>query len=302
MLDWHLGMVETESGEPRPLGPADACTLARSWLVPLAAERAAPLVVAAGFALDAVDGPLARATAPTRAGRDLEGAVDAAFTVAALRGAVRSGGLGAGGGHARSGEAGHRLRGHLRRLLRRSRPPDRAAARAARGSSPVRAAGLLAAGLGYRRAANALVVAGVLAGVGAAASGAGLDHAVAGDPADRQRHHEVQAAAAGAALGGVLGGVAGGLDRALAAALAPRLPVAEDRLDDAHAPTLSEQAADLPRGAQHQERAQAAVEQAAAAQPRALLATLPARSLRFCFLVLVSVTPPGSRRGRLGWP
>ena len=35
MLDWHLGMVETEEGVPRPLGAADACTLARAWLVPV---------------------------------------------------------------------------------------------------------------------------------------------------------------------------------------------------------------------------------------------------------------------------
>ena len=33
MLDWHLGMIETEDGEPRPLGPADALTLGRAWLV-----------------------------------------------------------------------------------------------------------------------------------------------------------------------------------------------------------------------------------------------------------------------------
>ena len=171
MLDWHLGMVETESGEPRPLGPADACTLARSWMVPLAADRAAPLVVAAGFALDAVDGPLSRATAPTRAGRDLEGAVDAAFTVAALRGAVRSGGLGRVAAMLEAGRLATGFAVTCAAYFGRSRPPDRAASRAARGSSPVRAAGLFAAGLGYRRTANALVVSGALAGVAAAASG-----------------------------------------------------------------------------------------------------------------------------------
>src|SRR5919202_467980 len=34
MLDWHLGMVETPDGRPCGLGPADAVTLLRAWLVP----------------------------------------------------------------------------------------------------------------------------------------------------------------------------------------------------------------------------------------------------------------------------
>src|SRR5436190_202728 len=29
MVDWHLGMVETDDGTPRVLGPADALTLGR---------------------------------------------------------------------------------------------------------------------------------------------------------------------------------------------------------------------------------------------------------------------------------
>ncbi len=172
MLDWHLGMVETESGEPRPLGPADACTLARSWLVPMAAERAAPVVVAAGFVLDAADGPLARAAVPTRAGRDLEGAVDAAFTAAALRGAVRTGGLARAAATLEAARLASGFAVTCAAYFGHSRPPDRAAARAARRSTPIRAAGLLAAGLGHRRAANALVAAGAVAGVVAAAGGA----------------------------------------------------------------------------------------------------------------------------------
>ncbi len=202
MLDWHLGMVETESGEPRPLGPADACTLARSWLVPLAADRAAPLVVAAGFTLDAVDGPLARASAPTRAGRDLEGSVDAAFTVAALarRGTPRR--ARARGGHARSGEAGHRLRRDLRRLLRpvadrptaRPREPPADPRRCGRRgcSPPASATGGRRTRLSWpaRWRAQPLLLA-----------AAGLGHAVAGDSAEREGHHEVQAAAVGAAFG-----------------------------------------------------------------------------------------------------
>ena len=38
MLDWHLGMFETEDGRPRQLGAADALTLARAWLGPVVAD------------------------------------------------------------------------------------------------------------------------------------------------------------------------------------------------------------------------------------------------------------------------
>ena len=71
LLDWHLGMVQTPDGVPRPLGAADAATLVRVWLAPLAAERAAPAVLIAGFATDVADGLLARRAAPTRFGRDV---------------------------------------------------------------------------------------------------------------------------------------------------------------------------------------------------------------------------------------
>jgi len=94
MVDWHLGMVETEAGEPRLLGPADALTLARAWLVPLALDAPTPLVCLLAAGTDALDGPLARRSAPTRAGRDLEGVVDVAFALAALEGTRRRGWLG----------------------------------------------------------------------------------------------------------------------------------------------------------------------------------------------------------------
>ena len=165
MLDWHLGMVETEAGAPRPLGPADACTLARCWLVPLACDHAGPLVLAAGFASEGLDGALARATAPTRAGRDLEGAVDAAFAAAALRGAVRHGNLSR---RAAALEATRLAAGFgvaCAAYFGRARAPNRTLARAARASTPVRAAGLLAAGLGRPRTADILVSAGALAGI-----------------------------------------------------------------------------------------------------------------------------------------
>ena len=93
MLDWHIGMIETEDGRARNLGPADACTLARVWLVPAAADTPAPWMCALAFVTDGLDGRLARASEPTRIGRDLEGLADWAFAAAALRGAMRRGWL-----------------------------------------------------------------------------------------------------------------------------------------------------------------------------------------------------------------
>jgi phosphatidylglycerophosphate synthase len=169
MLDWHLGMVETEEGEPRALGAADACTLARAWLVPLAAERPGPLVCCLGFGSDGLDGALARRGRPTRAGRDLEGLADLAFAAAALRGAVRCGGL---GHRAAAAEAARMLCGFAltwASYLGAARPPDPGLKRAARTTTPLRMAGIFAAGLGRRRAADALVTTGALAGVAASA-------------------------------------------------------------------------------------------------------------------------------------
>ena len=167
MLDWHLGMVETEDGEPRALGSADACTLARAWLVPLAAERPGPLVCAAGFGYDGLDGVLARRGHPTRAGRDLEGLADAAFAVAALRGAVRCGGLGR---RPAAFEGARVFCGFVltwASYLGKAQPPEPALRHAARATAPIRMAGVFAAGLGRRRAADALVTVGALAGLAA---------------------------------------------------------------------------------------------------------------------------------------
>ena len=88
MLDWHIGMVETEDGRPRNLGAADACTLVRVWLVPAAADAPAPWMCALAFATDGLDGRLARASEPTRIGRDLEGLADCGVR---RRGAARRG-------------------------------------------------------------------------------------------------------------------------------------------------------------------------------------------------------------------
>jgi phosphatidylglycerophosphate synthase len=160
MLDWHLGMVETPDGRPRRLSAAEALTLARAWLVPVAARAPTPAVTGAAALSDVLDGALARRGEPTRAGRDLEGLVDACFGAAALRGALRRGAvapvavgvelarLGAGFGYA------------LVVYFGRTEAPDVRVTRAARLTTPVRAAGLIAAGFGRRRLASALLAAG----------------------------------------------------------------------------------------------------------------------------------------------
>lgn len=167
MLDWHLGMAETEGGEPRPLGAADAATLARAWLVPFVARDPRPVLLAAGYASDVLDGALARATATTRLGRDLEAAVDVCFTLAALRALVRTDALPAPAAHA---EAARMVVGATLATLSwlsQAGPPDAGALRAARATTPVRAAGVLAAASGRRRLGSLLVVSGCAASVAA---------------------------------------------------------------------------------------------------------------------------------------
>jgi hypothetical protein len=160
MLDWHLGMLETEDGRARGLGPADAVTLARAWAVPLAAHGAGPALCLTAWASDGLDGRLARATAPTRLGRDLEGLVDACFAAAALRGARRSDAIGRAAVAAELARLGVGFAYALGIYLGRAEAPDPAVARAGRVATPARVAGLVAAGLGRRRTAGALVAGG----------------------------------------------------------------------------------------------------------------------------------------------
>jgi phosphatidylglycerophosphate synthase len=162
MLDWHLGMVETEDGRPRALGPADALTLARVWLAPLALDGPAPWGVAVAGATDVLDGRLARATAPTRLGRDLEGLADAAFSAAALAGAVRGGRLPRTAAALELVRLGGGVAWATATWVASAARPDPRVLGAARLTTPVRAAGLLAAGLGRRRTAGALVAGGSL--------------------------------------------------------------------------------------------------------------------------------------------
>jgi phosphatidylglycerophosphate synthase len=159
MLDWHLGMLETPDGRPVALGAPDALTLLRAWLVPIVAVEAAPPLVAVGALSDLLDGVLARRTRTTRLGRDLEGLVDACFTTAALRGAVRAGAI-------------SRLPAALElgRLLigtgyacgvyfTAAHAPRRVVTGGGRRAAPVRMASLVVAGWGRRRIADRLLLA-----------------------------------------------------------------------------------------------------------------------------------------------
>jgi phosphatidylglycerophosphate synthase len=169
MLDWHLGMVETPDGRPRMLSGADALTLARAWLVPVATEDPSPLVTGGAVLSDVLDGALARRGEPTRAGRDLEGLVDACFGAAALRGALRRDAIAPAAAAAELARVGAGFGYALVVYFGRADAPDARVIRAGRITTPVRAAALLAAGLGRRRLASALLAAGSVWSVGALA-------------------------------------------------------------------------------------------------------------------------------------
>jgi len=160
MLDWHIGMVETEDGRERNLGPADACTLARVWLVPAAADTPMPWMCALAFISDGLDGRLARMSEPTRIGRDLEGLADAAFAAAALRGALRQDWLSRAAGIGELVRLGIGFGYALYVYFGSASAPDPRVIHAARVTTPVRAGGLVMAGLRRRRAADALVLGG----------------------------------------------------------------------------------------------------------------------------------------------
>ncbi len=162
MLDWHIGMLETEDGEPRNLGPADACTLLRVWLVPAAAGAPRPWICALALASDGLDGALARRAGPTRIGRDLEGLADVMFAAAALRGAVRRGWLGRAAAGAELGRIALGVGYATAVWFGRARAPQAHVLHAARAATPLRVAGLVAAGRGRRQTADRLVVGGAL--------------------------------------------------------------------------------------------------------------------------------------------
>ena len=166
MLDWHLGMVETDDGRPRPLGPADALTLTRVWLAPAMLEGPGPGLCAAGFATDVLDGVAARGLGePTRAGRDLEGLADACFAAALLAGLRRRDAIGPAASAAELARLGAGFAYSLAVYFGGAEPPDRALTRAARPTTVARAGGLIAAAAGRRRLGTALVAAGCAASV-----------------------------------------------------------------------------------------------------------------------------------------
>jgi phosphatidylglycerophosphate synthase len=189
MLDWHLGMLETPDGRPRNLGPADLATLTRAWLIPAVSDHASGWLCGIGFATDALDGRLARASEPTRLGRDLEGLVDGAFTLAVVRGARRSGSLGALPAACEAARVGLGFAYAVGVYFGRARPPDPRLLRSGRALAPVRAAGLILAGCGRRRLADALLVGGSTASLATAfaATRGGVSRLVSDDDAVAER-------------------------------------------------------------------------------------------------------------------
>jgi len=174
MLDWHLGMLETEDGRLRNLGAADATTLLRAALVPAVADSGAAVLCALGFASDVVDGRLARAAEPTRLGRDLEGLVDAIFFTAALRGARRAQHITRVAASAELMRLGIGVSYAVAVYFARAQPPSLVLLHAARVSTPVRALGLILAGAGHRRMGSGLLLAGSVTGAASVLAGARL--------------------------------------------------------------------------------------------------------------------------------
>lgn len=167
MLDWHLGMLETEDGRLRTLGGADALTLSRAWLVPAVAARPSGALLAVGFATDVLDGRVARRSEPTRLGRDLEGVVDAAFGVAAIRGAIRGRQLARCAGAVELVRVAAGFAYGLAVYFGKARPPDRRVLAAGRATTPLRACGLIVAAAGRRRLGSLLLGTGSAAAVAA---------------------------------------------------------------------------------------------------------------------------------------
>jgi len=165
MIYWHLGMFETPDGRPRPLSGADALTLARASLVPLAWERPTPVICALGGLTDVLDGVVARRGEPTRAGRDLEGLVDSCLGFATLRGSARHRLIAPPAVAAETFRlvvgAAYSTASYFGLL----RPPDRSVIEAGRSLSTLRVASLAAGAAGRRTSASVLLGAGAVAAV-----------------------------------------------------------------------------------------------------------------------------------------
>lgn len=169
MLYWHLGMIETIDGRPRPLSGADALTLTRAWLVPVVWAQPSAAACALGALTDALDGVVARRGAPTRAGRDLEGLVDTCLWLAALRGSARADLLAPAAVAAEGLRLGVGLSYASACYFRGLSAPRPAVLRAGRAFTPARVAAMVIGARGHRRTASVLLGAGALAAVTRAA-------------------------------------------------------------------------------------------------------------------------------------
>jgi phosphatidylglycerophosphate synthase len=163
MLDWHLGMAEGGDGRPRDrLAAADAVTLTRFWLVPVAfgtsrSPTALPAVIVVAGVSDWLDGALARLQGRTRLGRDLDTTADLAFfssAAIAMRSADRITPLGFAALTARQSIG---LALALGAVFARARRP---AIRARPWGAALRVSGLALSAAGHDRSGTALLLTG----------------------------------------------------------------------------------------------------------------------------------------------
>jgi phosphatidylglycerophosphate synthase len=165
MLDWHLGMAEGGDGIARErLSPADAVTLARLWLAPVAPSVARsptglPTAIVVAGATDWLDGALARGRGRTRLGRDLDTTADMAFFVAAAWSAHTAGRLSEPGFLALLAREGLGLMLALTVVFGRARRP---AIRARPWGAVLRFGGLALCSAGLRRIGTTVLLVGCL--------------------------------------------------------------------------------------------------------------------------------------------
>jgi phosphatidylglycerophosphate synthase len=164
MLDWHLGMAEGGDGVPRErLAFADAVTLSRFWLVPVAvrwrhSRKGLPSVILIGGLTDWLDGALARRSGRTRLGRDLDSTADLAFLVASGLAARAAGRLTTTGMWLLGMRYAAAVTVSATAVFGRSRRP---AIRARPWGGALRIGGLAACAVGWRRSGTLILLVGV---------------------------------------------------------------------------------------------------------------------------------------------
>jgi phosphatidylglycerophosphate synthase len=165
MLDWHLGMAEGGDGVAHArLAPADALTLSRFWLVPLAvgarrSPKGLPSVVLLGGLTDWLDGALARRSGRTRLGRDLDSTADLAFLLASVMAARAAGRITTLGACSLGVRYAAGISLSLTAVFGRCRRP---AIRARPWGAALRVGGLAASTAGWRRAGTLTLLAGAI--------------------------------------------------------------------------------------------------------------------------------------------